>query len=202
MGRFISIKNIRTSSKFGLTTLAVAVLSTLALVSGTAQAVPLPMPAMTGPLQTPSPFQFSAGPLGKLDITGVMSGMGVWQDNPVPGDRFTRADISNGQIFIQKTHGLIQFFLQAGAYNMPALGTPFLSTGATTTDYYGALPQAYLKIAPTKNFSVLIGKLPTLIGAGESITGNRVVLPDAHAAHHTGDVQFPERAGVELKRRR
>ena len=170
MGRFISTKNIRTSSKFGLTTLAVAVLSTLALVSGTAQAAPLPMPAMTGPLQSPSPFQFNAGPLGKLDITGVMSGMGVWQDNPVPGDRFTRADISNGQIFIQKTHGLIQFFLQAGAYNMPALGTPFLSTGATTADYYGALPQAYLKIAPTKNFSVLIGKLPTLIGAEYTFT--------------------------------
>ncbi len=178
MGRFISTKNIRTSSKFGLTTLAVAVLSTLALVSGTAQAAPLPMPAMTGPLQSPSPFQFNAGPLGKLDITGVMSGMGLWQDNPVNTvspdpvafNGYTHADISNGQIFIQKTHGLIQFFLQAGAYNMPALGTPFLSTGATTSDYYGALPQAYLKIAPTQNFSVLIGKLPTLIGAEYTFT--------------------------------
>ena len=136
------------------------------------------MPAMTGPLQSPSPFQFNAGPLGKLDVTGVMSGMGLWQDNPVntvsPNpvafNGYTHADISNGQIFIQKTHGLIQFFLQAGAYNMPALGTPFLSTGATTADYYGALPQAYLKIAPTKYFSVLIGKLPTLIGAEYTFT--------------------------------
>ncbi|RRN82367.1 MAG: porin, partial [Acidithiobacillus ferrooxidans] len=85
-------------------------------------------------------------------------------------DRLTHADISNGQIFIQKTHGLIQFFLQAGAYNMPALGSPFLSTGATTAGYYGPLPQAYLKIAPTKNFSVLIGKLPTLIGAEYTFT--------------------------------
>ena len=170
MSTFSITKHPCTSSKRNLTILAVAILSTLALVSDTAQAAPLPMPAMTGPLQTPSPFQFDAGPLGKLDITGVMSGMGVWQDNPVPGDRFTRADISNGQIFIQKTHGLIQFFLQAGAYNMPALGTPFLSTGNTTSDYYGALPQAYLKIAPTKNFSVLIGKLPTLIGAEYTFT--------------------------------
>ena len=170
MSTFTTTKHHHTNSKQCLTILAVAILSTLTLVSGTVQAAPLPMPSMTGPLQTPSPFQFSAGPLGKLDITGVMSGMGVWQDNPVPGDRFTRADISNGQIFIQKTHGLIQFFLQAGAYNMPALGTPFLSTGATTADYYGALPQAYLKIAPTKNFSVLIGKLPTLIGAEYTFT--------------------------------
>ena len=122
MSTFTTTKHHHTNSKQCLTILAVAILSTLTLVSGTVQAAPLPMPSMTGPLQTPSPFQFSAGPLGKLDITGVMSGMGVWQDNPVPGDRFTRADISNGQIFIQKTHGLIQFFLQAGAYNMPALG--------------------------------------------------------------------------------
>ncbi len=174
MNRFTTKRTPRTSSKLGLTILPLAVLSTLALVSSdTAQAAPLPMPAMTGPLQSPSPFQFNAGPLGKLDITGVMSGMGVWQDNPgLAGtpDKYTRADISNGQIFIQKTHGLIQFFLQAGAYNMPALGAPFLSTGNTTSDYYGALPQAYLKIAPTKNFSVLIGKLPTLIGAEYTFT--------------------------------
>ncbi|EQD39384.1 hypothetical protein B1B_15383, partial [mine drainage metagenome] len=140
------------------------------LGTGLAHAAPLPMPAMTGPLASPSPFSFNAGPLGELDITGVMSGMGVWQDNPITGDRSTHADISNGQIFIQKTHGLIQFFLQAGAYNMPALGTPFLSTGNTTSDYYGALPQAYLKIAPTNAFSVLIGKIPTLIGAEYTFT--------------------------------
>ena len=170
MTRCATKRTASISRKLGLTTLPLAVLSTLALLSDTAQAAPLPMPAMTGPLQSPSPFQFNAGPLGELDITGVMSGMGVWQDNPVPGDRTTRANISNGQIFIQKTHGLIQFFLQAGAYNMPALGTPLLSTGATTGDYYGALPQAYMKIAPTKDFSVLIGKLPTLVGAEYTFT--------------------------------
>ncbi|WP_163097858.1 porin [Acidithiobacillus ferrianus] len=171
-------KTHRIGSKLALPILSVAILSTLALVSDTAQAAPLPMPAMTGPLQSASPFRFDAGPLGKLDVTGVMSGMGLWQDNPVNTvspdpvafNGYTHADISNGQIFIQKTHGLIQFFLQAGAYNMPALGSPFLSTGATTAGYYGPLPQAYLKIAPTKNFSVLIGKLPTLIGAEYTFT--------------------------------
>ena len=178
MNRFTTKRTPRTSGKLGLTILPLAVLSTLALVSDTAQAAPLPMPAMTGPLQSPSPFQFNAGPLGKLDITGVVSGMGLWQDNPVNTvspdpvafNGYTHADISNGQIFIQKTHGLIQFFLQAGAYNIPAIGVPFISTGATTAGYYGPLPQAYLKIAPTKDFSVLIGKLPTLIGAEYTFT--------------------------------
>ena len=176
MKMFTHIECRRISSK--LTILSTVVLSTLALLSDTAQAAPLPMPSMTGPLQSPSPFQFNAGPLGKLDITGVVSGMGLWQDNPantvspdpVAFNGYTHADISNGQIFIQKTHGLIQFFLQAGAYNMPAIGVPFLSTGATTAGYYGPLPQAYLKIAPTKDFSVLIGKLPTLIGAEYTFT--------------------------------
>ena len=178
MNSFTMKKAPRTGRKRSLTIRAVAVLSTLALVSDTVQAAPLPMPAMTGPLQSPSPFQFNAGPLGKLDITGVVSGMGLWQDNPVNTvspdpvafNGYTHADISNGQIFIQKTHGLIQFFLQAGAYNIPAIGVPFISTGATTAGYYGPLPQAYLKIAPTKDFSVLIGKLPTLIGAEYTFT--------------------------------
>ena len=142
----------------------------LLLETSPVHAAPLPMPAMTGPLVSPSPFLFNAGPLGELDITGVMSGMGAWQDHPITGDQSTRADISNGQIFIQKTHGLIQFFVQAGAYNLPALGTPFLTTGNTVNDYYGALPQAYLKIAPSDSFSVLIGKLPTLIGAEYTFT--------------------------------
>jgi hypothetical protein len=58
---------------------------------------------MTGPLQTAPPITFDAGPFGKLDVTGVVSGIGVWQGNPVPGDESTRAALSNGQVFIQKT---------------------------------------------------------------------------------------------------
>jgi hypothetical protein len=131
---------------------------------------PLPMPAMSGPLTALAPFHFSAGPLGQLDISGVMSGLGVWQDNPAPGDHAFRADISNAQVFIQKTHGFFQFFLQAGAYDLPALGTPFLSTGNTVSEYYGALPQAFLKIVPSRNFSIQAGKLPTLIGAEYTFT--------------------------------
>lgn len=149
----------------GLITIALSL-----LVTHTASAAPLPMPAMAGPLNTASPKVFDAGPLGKLDVTGVLTGIGVWQGNPVPGDRAARADISNAQVFIQKTSGLVQFFLQAGAYNIPALGAPFLYTGNTISDFYGPLPQGYLKIAPTGNFSVMIGKLPTLIGAEYTFT--------------------------------
>jgi Putative beta-barrel porin-2, OmpL-like. bbp2 len=131
---------------------------------------PLPTPAMTGPLQTASPITFDAGPFGKLDLTGVVSGMGAWQGNPVPGDESTRAALSNGQVFIQKTEGRWQFYLQAGAYDIPALGTSILSTLDTVRDFYGPVPVGFLKLAPTKNFNILIGELPTLIGAEYTFT--------------------------------
>ncbi len=126
---------------------------------------PLPTPAMTGPLQTASPITFEAGPFGKLDLTGIVSGIGQVQGNHVSGDDTAQADLSNGQVFVQKTEGWWQFYVQVGAYNIPILGTPFLSTADTISDFWGPLPVAYLKLAPTKTFSILIGKLPSLIGA-------------------------------------
>lgn len=125
---------------------------------------------MVGPLTLANAATFDAGPFGHLDISGILSGFGSWQGHPSPTDEATRADISNGQVFIQKTSGLVQFYLQAGAYNIPALGTPFLSTRDTISDFFGALPQAYLKLAPKGSFSFLIGKLPTLIGAEDTFT--------------------------------
>lgn len=131
---------------------------------------PLSMPSCTAPLQTAVPKTFDAGPFGKLQVTGILSGMGLTQGNWIPGDQSTHWDLSNGQIFLQKTTGWWQFFLQAGAYNLPALGTPFLSTVNTVSDFYGPLPQGYLKLAPKGNFSILIGALPTLIGAEYTFT--------------------------------
>lgn len=130
----------------------------------------LPTPSITGPLQALPPAVFNAGPFGNIDVNGIITGMGLWQGNHVPGDNPTQAALSNGQIFIQKTDGWFQFYLQAGAYTLPALGTPFLNTGKTLTDFYGALPVAYLKLAPGKNTSILIGELPTLIGAEYTFT--------------------------------
>lgn len=150
--------------------LCLTVASWVALADFTMNAQSLPTPAITGPLQTASPRTFDAGPFGKLDVTGIVSGIGLRQGNHVPGDDSTQGDLSNGQVFIQKTSGWWQFYLQAGAYNIPALATPFLSTGDTISDFYGPLPVGYLKLAPTKNFSILIGKLPTLMGAEYTFT--------------------------------
>ena len=126
---------------------------------------PLSTPSITGPLQASAPVIFDGGPLGKLDLDGIVSGMGLWQGNHIPGDNPTQPALSNGQVFIQKTTGWWQFYVQAGAYNILALGTPFLSTEKAITDLYGPVPVAYLKLAPGKNTSILVGALPTLMGA-------------------------------------
>lgn len=131
---------------------------------------PLPTPTTTGPLQTAPAATFDAGPLGTLDISGVLSGLGLVQRNPLPGDKSIHLDLSNGQVFLQKIDGWLQFYVQAGAYNLPALGAAYYATVDTVRDFYQPLPVGYLKLAPAKNFSILIGLLPTLIGAEPPFT--------------------------------
>ena len=126
---------------------------------------PLPNPSMTAPLSTAAPAHtFNAGPFGTVAITGILSGMGFTQSNWLPGDQSTHWDVSNAQVFIQKTSGWFQFYLQAGAYNLPDLGVPFISTVSTLGDFFGPFPQGYVKLVKG-NFNVEVGALPTLIGA-------------------------------------
>ncbi|AEM48440.1 hypothetical protein Acife_2334 [Acidithiobacillus ferrivorans SS3] len=125
----------------------------------------------------PPPLKFNAGPLGYLDVQGVLSGMGFAQTNPatsggLAGKNFGAA-MTNGLVSISKPTGLIRFSLTAGAYNYPSLGEPFASAAATTSDN-SALPMAYLTIAPTKNFSVSIGKLSSLLGYTGTFTYQRM----------------------------
>jgi hypothetical protein len=130
---------------------------------------PLPTPAMEGPLATAIPHEIPAGPFGKLEVTGILSGFMSSEGNAFPGDIDTHWDVSNAQVFIQKTTGWWQFYLQGGAYNLPALGAPFLSTGSTTQNLYGPLPEGFLKLVKG-NFNVEIGALPTVIGAEYTFT--------------------------------
>ena len=131
---------------------------------------PLPTPSVTGPLQWLPPATFSSGFLGKVSANGIVTGSGVWTGNHVAGDKVGQAALSNGQIFLQKADGPMQYFIQVGAYTMPALGTPFLATDKTISDFYGPVPVAFLKIPVGKTTSVQIGSLPTLIGAEYTFT--------------------------------
>jgi hypothetical protein len=130
----------------------------------------LPTPSIIGPLAAPPPAKFDAGPFGTLAVNGILGGLGMWTGNYVPGDSSTQAALSNGQVWIQKTDGWFQFYLQAGAYNIASLGTPFLATDKTVSNLFGPVPVAFLKLQAGKNTSFLIGALPTLMGAEYTFT--------------------------------
>jgi hypothetical protein len=131
---------------------------------------PLPTPAITGPIQALPPINVDAGPFGTIKVNGIVNGMGMWTGNYVPGDNSTQAALSNAQIFVQKTDGWFQFYVQAGAYNIPALGTPFVATDKTMSNLYGPVPVAYVKLQAAKNTSFEVGALPTLMGAEYTFT--------------------------------
>jgi Putative beta-barrel porin-2, OmpL-like. bbp2 len=141
--------------------------ATPAAATPAAPAAPMPLstPAITGPLSNQPPAMFSAGPFGNIAVNGIVSGMGLLQNNHIPGDDNKQAALSNGQVFIQKSDGWFQFYIQAGAYNIPDLAAPFLKTQDTVSDLWGPLPVAFLKLQAGKNTSFEIGSLPTLIGA-------------------------------------
>jgi len=131
---------------------------------------PLATPAVTGPLQWLPPAIFDAGPFGKVAANGIITGFGMVQSNHVPGDNDGQATITNGQIFIQKADGKLQYFVQAGAYTMPSLGTAFLPADKTVSDFFGPVPVAFAKIQAGKTTQFMIGALPTLLGAESTFT--------------------------------
>ena len=126
---------------------------------------PLPTPSTVGPLQLAPPTNFEAGPLGKFSINGAVSGIGLFQNNAVSSNNPQEGAFSNAQIFFQKTDGWFQFYVQAGAYDVVSLGSPFVSNSTTNSDLWGPVPTAFGKIVFSKNTNVMFGILPTLIGA-------------------------------------
>ena len=141
--------------------------------SETESAIPAPSlaPSLAGPLKASGdPLHVDAGPFGTLYITGAVTGLGLVQNHALPGDDHTRVDLSNGQVIAQTTEGPVQFYIQAGGYSLPSLGTPHFRAKDIVRDTFGLLPVAYVKIAPTSNFSILAGKLPTLQGGENTFT--------------------------------
>src|SRR5262249_51079111 len=122
-------------------------------------------PALTGPLvANPNPASFDLGFLGPVYYNGFISGLGMWQNNVFPGDQRVLASLSNGQFSFQKNDGLFQYYVQVGAYTIPTLGAPYFNVLTTTGDFFGPVPIAWAKVAPTDNFNIQGGQIPTLLG--------------------------------------
>jgi hypothetical protein len=135
------------------------------LYAGQALADAMATPSMTAPLAAnANPFSVDGGPLGKVYIGGAVTGLGTTVDNNAPGFAKSQADISNAQVTIQNTSGLVQFYVQAGTYSQPFLGVPYFKSSDATKMNFGNVPVAYLKLQITPEFSIQAGKLYTLIG--------------------------------------
>jgi hypothetical protein len=128
---------------------------------------PVSMPAMSATLAgNVKPLKVDAGPLGSVYVTGVLSVMGQYESNfSLPDEHRWMADLTSGQVEVQKVDGPVQFYAEAGAYSFPAVGAAYLRAGHTTDATFGGLPVWFVKYAPSDSFSVQAGNLPTLIGA-------------------------------------
>jgi hypothetical protein len=145
--------------------------STTSDASEAAAPAAMTTPSMAGPLTANAkPTSFDLGDFGTWYVTGAVTGLGQWQNNRAPGDRQALSDLSNGQVFIQKTSGEFQFFVEVGAYSLPALGTPYLASHNATSAFYGVVPTAFVKYVPNDSFNIIAGKLPTLVGAENTYT--------------------------------
>jgi hypothetical protein len=118
----------------------------------------------------PKPARFDAGPLGPVYLTSAISGFAQVQSNVTTVDRVRHYDLDNAQLFLNKQDGEWQFFLQAGQYSLPALGVPYIRSVSATPTYFTYVPQGYLKWVPNEHWSVMAGKLPTLVGAETTFT--------------------------------
>jgi hypothetical protein len=134
-------------------------------------ATPMANPAMSGPINAnPHPATFDGGPIGTVTVDGVISGGALWQSN-ASNDAFGvtnrpgAADITNAQVIINGGVGPVSFYVQAGAYTLPSLGTPYYKVSTYTANTYGYLPQGFLKWQINSDWSIQGGALPTLIGA-------------------------------------
>src|ERR1035438_2603818 len=156
-----------------------------------ADAAPAPLSTfvLTGPLTWLPPAIFDAGPFGKLSVNGIVTGYALGQNNAITGDDSKQATLSNGEIFIQRADGKVQYYIQAGVYTMPTLGVPFMNAENTVNNFYGPVPVAYLKLQAGKNTQFLIGSLPTLMGAESTFTYQNFNIERGRSEEHTSELQ-------------
>jgi hypothetical protein len=117
-----------------------------------------------------NPVSFNVNSFGPMTLSFVGSGFYQWQSNAVDGDHTGIGDMFNGHVLLQKSTGEWQFLLHAGVYSFPTLGAPYFRAGKTLQEYFGPLPEAYVKWVPNDQFSIMAGKIPTLGGVENGFT--------------------------------
>jgi len=149
--------------------------------------------AMNGPTS----ITVDGGPVGALSISGGIDGYAYYQDpylQHAPGGVFKEdgAYVSDMQIDIQKSTGVIQFNVEAAtAGGATALGEPFSPTSVAGGAKYKPLYLAYITIAPPGS--------PVTISAGEigSVEGYEGTFDWGNTTQFTSDAWWVENSSSQ-----
>lgn len=109
-------------------------------------------------------FDKDLGMLGEWRGSGVISGFGMVQSNPVQTNKAYVADLSNAMIVVEQKKGSFGFFAQIGYYDILDIGQPDQRIQKQTINSFGVVPQAQINYSIDKNLTVSIGKLSALGG--------------------------------------
>lgn len=161
--------------KRGLRLKSVALRSALGL--GTALTLAAPPAALA--FNGPSAIKIDGGPLGTLQLSGGADGFGYATtgtgSSTSPGllgtDKATGLEFMNGLVELQKSDGLIQGTIIAGATTNFALGTKPSQTSVQTFST-GPIYNAYLTLAPSEHFNISAGHVGSLEGYESGIDWN------------------------------
>jgi hypothetical protein len=116
------------------------------------------------------PVSFNVDHIGPMTLSFTGSGLYQLQSNAVEGGHTATGDLFNGHVLLQKSTGEWQFLLHAGVYSFPTLAAPYFRAGKTLQEYFGPVPEAYVKWVPNDQFSIMAGKIPTLGGVENGFT--------------------------------
>lgn len=117
-----------------------------------------------------TPINFSIAQIENIQFHAVTTGIGMAQTNPALGDFNSLVDISNAQLILQKSSGLVQFYIQSGYYSTPSLGTTYQKASFQTSNSFGLVPLANISFAPTNQLLLTAGKINSFGGNENTFT--------------------------------
>ena len=134
------------------------------------------------------PFILDIDAMGQIQVQGVVSVLGMSQSNPVAGNDQHLVDISNAQAIIQKNTGLVQFYIQGGAYSTPSLGTSYQRANRQTVDSFGFIPLASISLAPNDHWKFTAGKINSFGGYEDTFTFQNINIDRGLLWNQTSNV--------------
>jgi hypothetical protein len=118
----------------------------------------------------PNPLNIQSETYGDWSVQAIATGLGFQQSNPVASNYSSYAAFTNLQANIQKTDGPLKVFVLAGSYSLAALGQAYIRSSTFTESTFGYMPEAYIALSVTKDWSISLGKLPSMGGLEAAFT--------------------------------